>query len=219
MSSTVRGSGGGQGRYVGFAAVNPLAVTGGTVVTPDGVRPRDVLISDGKITAIVEAGSATGPALDATGCYVLPGGVDPHCPLMSQVRLATAAAALGGTTPALSFTTPEPGQGDLESLLRRREELGRGDAVIDVGLHAMLYDPDRATFADLAAARRAGAAAVKVFLAYPELGIMFSTRRLHQLMSDARRAGLVVQVHCENGPLIEALVDRAVREGRGARHA
>src|SRR3979411_1864310 len=110
MSSTVRGSGGGQGRYVGFAAVNPLAVTGGTVVTPDGVRPRDVLISDGKIAAIVEAGSATGPALDATGCYVLPGGVDPHCHLMSQVRLATAAAALGGTPAAPSVPHTPDGQ-------------------------------------------------------------------------------------------------------------
>ncbi len=190
------------------------AVAGGTVVAPDGARPADVLLSDGKVAAITEAGSAAAPGLDAAGCYVLPGGVDPHCHLMSQVGLATAAAARGGTTTALSFTNPEAGQGDLESLLRRREELGRGDAVIDVGLHAMLYDPARATLADLVAARRAGAAAVKVFLAYPELGIMFSTRRLHRLMSDARRAGLVVQVHCENGPLIEELVDGAVRAGR-----
>jgi len=198
--------------------VSPAAVAGGTVVTPDGVRRGDVLISDGKIAAITDPGSATGPAVDAAGCYVLPGGVDPHCHLMSQVGLATAAAARGGTTTALSFTNPGPGQADLESLLRRREELGRGDAVIDVGLHAMLYDPDRASLADLAEARRAGAAAVKVFLAYPELGIMFSTRRLHRLMSDARQAGLVVQVHCENGPLIEELVDGAVRAGRRGEH-
>jgi dihydropyrimidinase len=194
------------------------AVVGGTVVTPDGLRRADVLISDGKIAAIGEPGLAgrTGldARLDAEGCYVLPGGVDPHCHLMSQVHLATAAAARGGTTTALSFTNPEPGQGDLESLLRRRDQLGRGDAVIDVGLHAMLYDPQHATFADLAAARRAGAAAVKVFLAYPELGIMFSTRQLHRLMTDARQAGLVVQVHCENGPLIEELVADAVRSGR-----
>ena len=190
------------------------AVTGGTVVTPGGLRPADVLIGDGKIAAIAEPGPAAGPGLDAAGCYVLPGGVDPHCHLMSQVALATAAAARGGTTTALSFTNPEPGQGDLESLLRRREQLGRGEAAVDVGLHAMLYDPERATLADLVEARNAGAAAVKVFLAYPELGIMFSTRRLHRLMSDARRAGLVVQVHCENGPLIEELVDGAVRAGR-----
>jgi dihydropyrimidinase len=196
------------------AVATVAAVTGGTVITPDGARQADVVISDGKIAAIAAAGSAAGPALDAAGCYVLPGGVDPHCHLMSQVGLATAAAARGGTTTALSFTNPEPGQADLESLLRRREELGGGSAFIDVGLHAMLYDPARAGLADLVAARQAGAAAVKVFLAYPELGIMFSTRRLHQLMSDARQAGLVVQVHCENGPLIEALVDGALRAGR-----
>jgi dihydropyrimidinase len=201
-----------------MTTVTTAAVTGGTVVTPDGVRRADVLISDGKIAAIAEAGSAAGPGLNAADCYVLPGGVDPHCHLMSQVGLATAAAARGGTTTALSFTNPEPGQGDLESLLRRREELGRGDAAIDVGLHAMLYDPGRATLEDLVAARGAGAAAVKVFLAYPELGIMFSTRRLHRLMSDARRAGLLVQVHCENGPLIEELVDGAVRAGRRGEH-
>jgi dihydroorotase-like cyclic amidohydrolase len=194
------------------------AVTGGTVVAPDGVCPADVLIGDRKIAGIAEAGSASGPAVDAAGCYVLPGGVDPHCHLMSGVAAATAAAARGGTTTALSFTNPEPGQGDLESLHRRREELGRGDAAIDVGLHAMLYDPGRATLEDLVAARRAGAAAVKVFLAYPELGIMFSTRRLQRLMSDARRAGLLVQVHCENGPLIEELVDGAVRAGRRGEH-
>ena len=206
----------------GAVARDVAAVVGGTVVTPEGLRRADVLISDGKIAAIAEPGSAgrTGldARLDAEGCYVLPGGVDPHCHLMSQVHLATAAAARGGTTTALSFTNPEPGQGDLESLLRRRDQLGRGDAVIDVGLHAMLYDPQRATFADLAAARRAGAAAVKVFLAYPELGIMFSTRQLHRLMTDARQAGLVVQVHCENGPLIEELVADAVRSGRRGEH-
>src|SRR5260370_10953237 len=101
------------------------AVTGGAVVTPSGVRPADVLISDGKIAAIAEPGTAADPGpdlarVDAGGCYVLPGGVDPHCHLMSQVRLATAAAALGRTTTPLSFTNPEPRHGDLESLLRRR---------------------------------------------------------------------------------------------------
>jgi dihydropyrimidinase len=195
--------------------VKVAAVTGGTVVTPDGIRPADVLIGDGQVAAITRAGSAAGrpEALDAAGCYVLPGGVDPHTHLMAQVGLATAAAARGGTTTVLSFTNPAPGQGDLESLLLRRAELASGP-VVDVGLHAMLYDPEHATFDDLAAARRAGAAAVKVFLAYPELGIMCSTRGLYRLMEDARRAGLVVQVHCENGPLIEALVDDAVRSGR-----
>jgi dihydropyrimidinase len=195
------------------------AIVGGTVITPDGPRQADLLLSGGTITGLGQAapvppgqGAAGSQQLDAAGCYVLPGGVDPHCHLMAQVRLATTAAALGGTTTALSFTNPDPGQGDLDCLLSRRAELAGGGAVIDVGLHAMLYDPEHTTPADLAAARRAGAAAVKVFLAYPELGIMCSPRRLFELMTVARRLGLLVQVHCENGPLIEALVDTVTRD-------
>ena len=202
------------------------AVVGGTVITPHGARRTDVLISRGKVAALGDAGAAgiaggaggapgaaAGGRIDAAGCFVLPGGVDPHAHLMADVRHATAGAALGGTTTALSFTNPAAGEGDVACLLRRRRELAGVRPVVDVGLHAMLYHPQEVSPADLAAARRAGAAAVKVFLAYPELGIMCSTRRLFELMSAAMRLGLAVQVHCENGHLIEALVADALRSG------
>jgi dihydropyrimidinase len=194
--------------------MNPGAVVGGTVATPAGLRRASVLIKDGKIAAIADGEHRAGKLVDASGCFVLPGGVDPHCHLMADIRAATVAAALGGTTTALSFTNPDAGEDDLECLLRRRSDLAAGSAAIDVGLHAMLYHPDRATMIDLAAARRAGAVAVKVFLAYPELGIMCSTRQLFELMSSAERLGMIVQVHCENGPLIEALTARALSAGR-----
>jgi len=194
------------------------AVTGGTVVTPDGERRADVLIRGGKIAALGSAGSAGGQRVDASGCYVLPGGVDPHCHLMPDVRHATAAAARGGTTTVLSFTNPGAGESDLAALLRCRDEVADGRAAVDIGLHAMIYDPERTSAADLTAARDAGAGAIKIFLAYAELGIQCSTGRLFELMSSARRLGLLVQVHCENGPLIDALAGDARRAGRrGAR--
>jgi dihydropyrimidinase len=204
------------------------AVTGGTVITPGGLTRADVLIDGGTIAAIGDEGGTTaatgdpsgpgGRRLDASGCYVLPGGVDPHCHLMPGVHPATAAAARGGTTTVLSFTGPAAGERDLDALLRNRGELERGGAVTDIGLHAAIYDPEHIGYDDLAAVKRAGAAAIKIFLAYPELGIMCSTRRLYELMSAAREAGLLVQVHCENAPLIDVLVDEAVAAGaRGAR--
>jgi dihydropyrimidinase len=116
----------------------------------------------------------------------------------------------------LSFTGPAAGERDLAALLRNRAELDRYGAAVDVGLHAAIYDPDRLSYTDLVAVKRTGARAIKIFLAYPELGIMCSTRRLYELMSDAARLGLLVQVHCENAPLIDALVVGAVRAG-GAR--
>jgi len=198
--------------------VNVDAVVGGTVVTPGGPVRSDLLIRDGKVEAIGTCPAGAGRRLDATGCYVLPGGVDPHTHLTAEPRLAAAAAARGGTTTALSFTSPRAGESDLDCLLRTRAELAGGGIAIDIGLHAAIYDPDHVTAADLAAARRAGAAAIKIFLAYPELGIMCSTRRLHELMSIARRIGLVVAVHCENATLIEAAEEQAVAAGRsGAR--
>jgi dihydropyrimidinase len=210
-----------SGRHRPGQAVSAAAVTGGTVVTPGGERRADILIRDGKIAAIGAAGAADSAArqhVDAAGCYVLPGGVDPHCHLMPDVRRATAAAARGGTTTVLSFTSPADGEGDLDALLRCRAEVAGCRPVVDVGLHAMLYDPEHVAIADLAAARRAGAAAIKIFLAYAELGIQCSTRRLFELMAGARRHGLLVQVHCENGPLIDALADGARLAGRrGAR--
>ena len=193
--------------------MNVSAVVGGTIVTPGGLVTSDLLIQDGKVGAIGPCPPRAGGKLTATGCYVLPGGVDPHTHLMSAPSRAAAAAARGGTTTAISFTSPRPGEGDLECVLRSREELIKGEIAIDVGLHAALYDPDHVSAADLAATRRAGAPAVKVFLAYPELGIMCSDARLAELMSMTRRLGLVVTVHCENARLI---ADREAQAAAGA---
>jgi dihydropyrimidinase len=53
-----------------------------------------------------------------------------------------------------------------------------------------------------------------VFLAYPELGIMASGGGLFRTMGAAAAAGIPVQVHCEDGELIEALIERAAAQGR-----
>ncbi len=133
---------------------------------------------------------------------------------MADVTAATRAAALGGTTTLLSFTNPEPGEGGVQCLLRRREELAAAHPVVDVGLHAMLYLPDQVENADLRDLRDAGVSGIKIFLAYPELGIMWSPRGLFELMTLAARQGQVVQVHCEEGQVIEGLVAAAIASGR-----
>jgi dihydropyrimidinase len=165
------------------------------------------------VTAAGAAPAAAG-RLDATGCLVLPGGVDPHAHIMADVAAATRAAALGGTTTVLSFTNPGPGEGAVECFWRRYEQIMRCRPVVDVGLHAMLYRPDHVAAADLAALREGGVSGVKVFLAYPELGIMWSTRGLLELMTAAARVGQVVAVHCEDGELIEGLAAAAIVSGQ-----
>jgi dihydropyrimidinase len=192
-----------------------LVISGGTVVTPGGPLRADLVIGGERILAVTAPGAA--PAgdgiLEASGCLVLPGGVDPHCHVMADVTAATRAGALGGTTTALSFTNPEPGEDAADCLRRRRAELA-GAAAVDVGLHAMLYRPDQVSRAELSAIRQAGSSAVKIFLAYQELGIAWSGRGLLALLSTAPEFGLLVQVHCEDGEVIEGLVAAAVAAGR-----
>jgi dihydropyrimidinase len=197
--------------------VTVTAVSGGTVVTPDGATKADLLIRDGTIAA-VRSGRRNGwvgvdREIDASGCYVLPGGVDPHCHLMAAPGRATAAAARGGTTTVLSFTSPAPGERTIDSLLRSSSELERDRPWVDVGLNAAIYDPDQVSEADLVTVRHAGVSAVKIFLAYAELGIMCTTRAMFDIMSAAAKAGLLVQVHCENGPLIEAMEAKLLAVG------
>jgi dihydropyrimidinase len=199
-----------------------LLVLGGRVVTPSGILPADVVASDGRVVALVESGgelSATvqnevgTDVIDAAGCFVVPGGIDPHCHLMEDVTAGTRAAALGGTTTVLSFTNPGQGEDDVECLRRNRAYLEREGACVDVGLHAMLYAPDSASPKRMAVLRGEGTASVKVFLAYSELGIMWSATGLFDLMRRAAAADIVVQVHCEQGDVIDRLVAEAEANG------
>lgn len=194
-------------------------VRGGVVVTPAGSVQADVVVRSGVIAELrapTGAGALSGKptTIDATGCWVLPGGVDPHCHVMAGIDQATRAAALGGSTTLLSFTNPDPGEEGLECFQRRVREVGRHAPRVDVGLHAMLNVPDRVVPAELAALVAAGVSGVKVFLAYPELGIMWSTRGLLELLETAAPMGIRVQVHCEEGEVIEGLVEDAIRDRR-----
>ena len=58
-----------------------LILENGDVVQPGGVTRADVVVRDGLIAEIREAGTAgdvPGTRVDATGLIVLPGGVDGH---------------------------------------------------------------------------------------------------------------------------------------------
>lgn len=189
----------------------PMRIAGGLVVTPDGMREADVVVEDGRIAA-VEAPTPSGD-IDARDCVVLPGGVDPHTHPLADIVAATASAARGGTTTVLAFTAPRPGESASEAFRRARDELVP-HATVDVQLHPAIWDPERLDRAELEQLARLGARSVKLFTAFPELGMVASDRKLYETLRDASRLGLLVMVHCEVSGAIEALVDEALAAGR-----
>jgi dihydropyrimidinase len=192
--------------------VDLTVIAGGHVVTPGGVVDADVVLAGEKIMGVVSSGMSSGTILDARGCYVLPGGVDPHVHMLSDVPAADQ-ALLGGTTTALSFTWPDPGESPVAAFERARDVL-LPQSRLDVGLHAALWTPDEVTTQDITALAELGVCGLKLYVAYPELGIMASDTCVYNVMRDAAASGLPVQVHCENGDLIAALTSEALAAGR-----
>lgn len=181
-----------------------MRIFGGLVVTEAGSREADVVVADGRIVAIEPP--TAGGELDARGCVVLPGGVDPHTHPLSDLAAASTAAGRGGTTTVLAFTAPLPGESP-GAAWRRAEEEHLPQATVDVALHPAIWAPDQLTRADLEELGALGATSVKLYLAFPELGMMASDRTLYETLRASVELGLLVMVHCENGGAIEARVE------------
>jgi len=168
-----------------------IRIAGGLVVTPAGVRRADIVVAGERIGRVDGRDGRDDEIIDARGCYVLPGGVDPHTHIFADVAPATRSAAFGGTTTALSFSNPQPGESNLAAVIRGRRQV-EGHAAIDVAMHAMIGHPDRLTAEHLERIRRLGVRGVKIFLAYPELGLMASDGTLYRFLREATRLGLLV---------------------------
>ena len=190
-----------------------LIIRGGRVVTPGGVRRTDIEVSGERVAGFDPRGSRDGEVIDARGCYVLPGGIDSHTHLLGDVASGTRSAAFGGTTTALCFTNPRPGESAPNALIRGRREV-EGRAVIDVDLHAIIGEPGRISTADLEHLKRLGVRAIKLFLAFPEQGLMATDGCLYEVLHASVRHGFLVKVHCENGGVIAALIADHLARGR-----
>ena len=114
-----------------------LVIRGGTVLSPSGGVPADVLVDGEQISALAAPGSETAAAwpagadqvFDASGRYVLPGGIDVHTHMempfggtfsADTFETGTRAAAWGGTTTIIDFAVQAKGTSLLATL-----EIGR----------------------------------------------------------------------------------------------
>jgi dihydropyrimidinase len=205
-----------------------LVVAGGTVVTAERSFEADVAIADdGRIAAIgpdlpPEAGSEV---LDAAGMLVLPGVVDVH----THTRIPTedepdrffqdsVAAAFGGTTTFLAFNNPgtgisDEGAGSLLAGLREFRSRTEGESVVDYGLSAVITGQQPDPVAELAELIGQGVPTAKAFMVFD---FRLTDDRLFAALRAMARHGGMLEVHCENATIIDALVDDAVARGNVA---
>ncbi|HEX6655246.1 MAG TPA: dihydropyrimidinase [Candidatus Limnocylindria bacterium] len=205
-----------------------LVVRGGTVVTAERSYRADVLIREGRIAEIREGLAQQHPetpTLDARDLLVLPGCVDVH----THTRVPSdaepdrffqdsIAAAFGGTTTFLAFNNPgtgvsEQGSASLLAGLEEFRSRTEGESAVDFGLSAVISGQQKDPIAELPKLIARGVPTAKAFMVYD---FRLPDERLFAALQVMGRRGGMLQVHCENATIIDALVSGALDAGHTA---
>jgi len=197
-------------------------IRGGTVVTSSDTYQADVLVHGSQVEAIgAELDAPDAEVVEAAGCYVMPGGIDPHTHLdmpfggtvtADNFFTGTRAAAFGGTTSIIDFCLTKKGE-SLRSAIAAWHEKARGKAVIDYGFHLMIQEANDRVLEELEpVVQSEGITSLKVFMAYKNV-FQADDETLFKTLIRAKQLGALVQVHAENGDVIDYLTKKALAEG------
>ncbi len=193
------------------------------VFAPKDLGVTDVAVSDGKISAIgprLELRAAT--EIDGRGKLLLPGVIETHAHMsmpfagtktMNTFYDGTYAGAFGGVTTLVDFAQ-QIGATSLHQSLRDRLMEAEGRCCVDYGFHITLTDTSAQTIAEIPALCREGYTSFKVHTTYKGGGLYVDTDGLYCVFSEVAKCGGLVTVHAENDDMVEAAMQRLLREGK-----
>jgi dihydropyrimidinase len=195
--------------------VSRTLIVGGSVVSPCGVEPADLLIEGETVREVGrDLPREADRAIDAEGRLVLPGAIDVHVhPVyLDDLEGSSITAAHGGVTTLIHFAYAKPGTGLLEAIRRFREE-GEAGSILDFALHGGLFDA-ASQASEIPDAIREGITSFKMFMTYAKLGWMTDDYQLMRTLDLLGRSGGMGMVHAENGLATDYFEDRFKGEGR-----
>lgn len=196
-----------------------ILIKNGTLVTASETFQADILIEGGTIAKI--GGNLQHPnaeVIDATGKLILPGGVDPHVhldlPMFGTVSsddhyTGHKAAAFGGTTTVMDFVVLEDKgfEYSVDIWMKMAEK-----AAIDYSFHMNLTKFNAVIAKEIPSLREMGITTLKVFTAYNGR-LRIDDGSIFRAMQIARDNGMLVMTHCENGDVIDTLIEQALAAG------
>lgn len=139
-------------------------IVGSHVVTPDGVVDANVVIEDGRISALTQD-IPDCQKIDASGLVCIPGVIDPHVhygvysPIEQAALTESRAAALGGVTTMMRMLRLKGSyREDLEAQLSG----GAGKHHVDYAVHASIFNSEQAREMEYCASR--GVTSFKLYM-------------------------------------------------------
>jgi dihydroorotase-like cyclic amidohydrolase len=197
-----------------------LTIRSRRILTPDGWRDGVVVVRDGRVADICDAGSEPPAerAVDAEGHVVIPGLIDTHVHLRDpgftdkeDFTAGTRAAAAGGVTTVIDMPNVQPPTTDA-ARLRAHYANAKAKSIVDFGHNTAATVPE-----NIAGLAEAGATAFKVFMMtdvgrdYPHMpGVAVDDHAtLFRIAEEVAKTGRPLFVHCHDQSLYQLFVDRA----------
>jgi dihydropyrimidinase len=205
-----------------------LLIKNGTIITAEDTFAADILVENGKILSLEKELTISFPSqvdevVDASGKLILPGGVDAHThfdlPMFGTFSsddhyTGHKAAAFGGTTTVIDFVPMLSGSGNggSKSVLKKSVEIWlekAAKAAIDYSFHMNLTRYDDEIEAGIPGLLEMGITTLKVFTAYNNR-LRLDDGNIFRALRVAKENGMLVMAHCENGDVIETLINEAL---------
>jgi dihydropyrimidinase len=199
-----------------------IVLRGGTIVTAIDYYLADIRIQGEKVEGIGVSVEQPGDFIfDVSGCFLFPGGIDPHThfdlPVGSTVTAddfesGSKAAILGGTTTIIDYASQFKGE-TLGAALANWHAKADGKSHCDFGFHLAITDWNAQIRQEMTEVIEAGVASFKFYMAYKH-SLQVDDGVLLQALTRAREFGALICVHCENGDVVETLVQAALQSGK-----
>ena len=194
-----------------------LLIKNGTILSACGEYQADIYVEGEKIVTIGEnLDIQADEIVDAAGKFVFPGGVDEHVHYGSFGTLdfsTSNAPVVGGTTTVVDFP-PQPAGKTIKESVNLAWEAARDVAMVDYSFHGMVMDPTEELYDEILTLPEAGISTIKFFMAYKGTPFMVNDDVIFRALQVAKKAGVTVMVHAENGELVDLLQKQLVAAGK-----
>jgi dihydropyrimidinase len=197
-----------------------LLIKSGTLITASETFTADIRVEGEKISAIGKDLPTDGAEIvPAQGKLVMPGGIDPHThfdlPMFGTVSsddhyTGHKAAAFGGTTTVIDFVPQD--YPTLKENVAAWHAKADPKAAIDFSFHMNITRFDEQVAAEIPHLPELGITTLKVFTAYNNR-LRLQDGQIFQVLSLARKHGMLTMLHAENGDVIDILVEQALAAG------
>jgi dihydropyrimidinase len=194
-------------------------IIGGLVATVEATFRADIGIDEGRISVIAERIEADN-VITADGCIVVPGAIDVHTHFETELgdsrtaddyESGSRAAAFGGITTYVNYAFQGEGE-SLAGAIERERRKAAPKSYLDYSFHPVITRVDNGVLREFESIRDDGFTSVKIFTAVP--GFQLADDEVLAVLRRAALTGVLVNVHAEDGALIDDLTAELLSEGR-----